>query len=362
MRVLILARTDLFKVKGGDTVQILGVKEYLKTRKRKKIDIEVSTEEKPDIKSYDIVHLFNIFDIVDTYPRFEMVASSRKPLLVTTNYWDPMEYLYECSPAIFHRLCKKLMGKKLFFPVYKKYKQKSFRDRKEWNLQRKVLDYAKLIISNSQMEKEFVSRNFMLSGKKMIVIPNAVEADIFLNGKPENFISRHRMRDFVLCVGRIEERKNQLNLIRAMRGIQSKLVIIGEAPVHQIDYLNTCIRESKKGGNVIFLGGMNREDLADAFAAAKVHVLPSWWENTGLVSLEAALSGCNIVTTDRCPGKEYFGTFAWYCNPGNLSSIRVAVLNALQSPREERLKNFILSNFTWEKVGEKLIQAYKLAV
>ena len=66
-------------------------------------------------------------------------------------------------------------------------------------------------------------------------------------------------------------------------------------------------------------------ELAPLYRASKVHALPSWSETTGLVSLEAALCGCNIVTTDRGYTRDYFGDMAWYCDPYDNRSIRRAV-------------------------------------
>ena len=44
----------------------------------------------------------------------------------------------------------------------------------------------------------------------------------------DQFTQRYGFKDFILCVGRIEPRKNQLNIIRALRGIKSDIVFIGD--------------------------------------------------------------------------------------------------------------------------------------
>ncbi|MBK7308934.1 MAG: glycosyltransferase [Chitinophagaceae bacterium] len=52
-------------------------------------------------------------------------------------------------------------------------------------------------------------------------------------------------------------------------------------------------------GNIVFAGRLTQTALANYYARARVHVLPSWFETCGLSSLEAAAMGCNIVITAR---------------------------------------------------------------
>ena len=86
--------------------------------------------------------------------------------------------------------------------------------------------------------------------------------------------------------------------------------------------------------------------LRSAYAAARVHALPSWIETCGLVSLEAALAGCNVVVSTAGHELEYFRDLAYYCDPANPASIRRAVVQAIENhdrdaPRREHLKELI---------------------
>ena len=55
---------------------------------------------------------------------------------------------------------------------------------------------------------------------------------------------------------------------------------------------------------------------------AKVNVLTSWVETPGLVSLEAAYAGCNLVVSDKGSVRDYFKNFAFYCDPSNIKNIK----------------------------------------
>ena len=87
-------------------------------------------------------------------------------------------------------------------------------------------------------------------------------------------------------------------------------------------------------------------------------MLPSWFETTGLVSLEAALSGCSIVSTSRGHAREYLDRFATYCDPGRPDSVLAAVRQAWAAPPSPELRQRILDRYTWSHVAEATVAAY----
>ncbi len=136
------------------------------------------------------------------------------------------------------------------------------------------------------------------------------------------------------------------------------LVLIGQA--HPEGYRDLCRRYADE--NVHFLDHLPAEELASAYAAAKVHVLPSWLETPGLSSLEAAAAGCTLVVSDRGLTREYFGDEAWYCDPRSFASIREAVLAAYAAPRAAALRARVRTEYTWERAAQKTLEGYQLAL
>jgi glycosyltransferase involved in cell wall biosynthesis len=220
------------------------------------------------------------------------------------------------------------------------------------------LNECQAILPNSRIEVEVLRKIFSIrDDQTFFIIPNAADKS-FINATPELFWSKYNIFDFVLCVGRIEERKNQLSLIRALSGIGNTLVLIGGADRRRVsaDYFKFCKKEA--GNNVLFIDWIEGEYLSSAYAAAKLHALVSWYETPGLTSLEAGLAGCNIVTTNRGSTKEYFSDYAWYCDPSDITSIRKSIVEAYETEPNPKLKQHILDNFTWEKAAEKTLNAY----
>ncbi|MBA2517590.1 MAG: glycosyltransferase family 4 protein [Solirubrobacterales bacterium] len=180
------------------------------------------------------------------------------------------------------------------------------------------------------------------------VVPNAVDHAFYTPGDGP--------RAGVFCAARIEPHKNQLELIRALEPTRLELTLAGSVHPHHADYYEACRRAA--GPRVRFVEHTTGEALRELYRAARVHVLPSRFETTGLSSLEAALCGCSVVTTERGYAREYLRTHAYYCDPNDRASIRGAVVAAYDRPRRG-LPERILANYTWAHTARATVGAYQ---
>jgi glycosyltransferase involved in cell wall biosynthesis len=133
-------------------------------------------------------------------------------------------------------------------------------------------------------------------------------------------------------------------------------VIIGSPSPNQVSYYEKC--KEIATSNVSFVENIEQEKLISYYRNAKVHVLPSWFETTGLSSLEAGGMGCNLVITDKGDTREYFEDFAFYCDPSSVDSIFEAVTKAAAANNDRRLQQKIFSQYTWSNTAELTLQAY----
>ena len=209
---------------------------------------------------------------------------------------------------------------------------------------------ADMLLPNSQMEADTIVRDLAIT-TPMRVVPNAVDPGRFPPGLP------WEQREGVLYVGRLEPHKNQLGLIQALRGTRIRLTIVGGQHPHHAAYA-AAVR-AQAGGAVRVVGQTPHDELKDFYARARVHAVPSGFETTGLVSLEAAIAGCNVVTTEVGYAREYFGDMAWYCAPRDPDSIRSAVLAALAAPPRDTLRRRILDRYTWDHAAAATAAAYR---
>ena len=98
-------------------------------------------------------------------------------------------------------------------------------------------------------------------------------------------------------------------------------------------------------------------DLAALYQAARVHVLSPFFETTGLVSLEAALSGCRVATTNR--SREYLLDHATYLDPADAASIARAIEQAWCRPDDPALRERVLARYIWASVARATRGAYE---
>lgn len=217
---------------------------------------------------------------------------------------------------------------------------------------------ADLLLPNSQAEAGQLERLFGVDEGKIAVVPNGFDLR-FATATEDAFVAEYGLRGFVLCAGRIEPRKNQLELVRALRGLQRPVVILGDAPPAHEGYLAACRREAD--ANVSFLPGLAHDDplLASAYAACGCLALVSRFETPGLVALEAAASGVPLVLTDRGCTKEYFGALAQYVSPDDRAGMRRAIEAALDAPRSAELVGHVRGRFTWSAVARATKAAYE---
>lgn len=359
---------------GGDIVQAQKTGEYLE---KLGVEVDVSDELTPDLRGYDIVHLFVLKEyFYENYARYENARKKDKCIVLSPVYWKTRNFFtllseanlvhwkekvyYKIPNGVIRQMTSNIVNGTLTGDLCRTYVENLGHSLCWKSQQVELLKSCDMILPNSVTEMESIMRDFGISNRNQyFVVPNGADK-ILVHSNGRSFESRYGFRDFVMCAGRIEPEKNQLSLIRAVKGSGRKLVLIGSTKTTMLGYYRKCIEEAD--GDVLFIPWMRDVELASAYGAAKVHALPSWRETPGLASLEAGLAGCNIVTTTIGSTQEYFGGYAWYCQPDSIDSIRRALDEAFSAPRSDALRRHILENFTWEKTAEKTRQAYEVAL
>ncbi|MEI6947310.1 glycosyltransferase family 4 protein [Paraflavisolibacter sp. H34] len=357
MKVLMISRATLYSSPGGDTIQIESTAKYLR-KLGVEVDIRLAHDVSIDYQAYDLLHLFNLIRPNDFVYH---VKQSGKPFVLSTVYVDYSEYEKKNRQGFFGLMAKVLgkhkteyvkvlarailNGEKIVSPHYLFWGHKRSM---KW-----LVKQASYLLPNSFSEMARVDRDLQVK-KPFAVIPNAIDKEKFWSEKDPS------KREGVICVARIEGLKNQLNLIRAMQGLDISLCLIGKVSPNHQSYYEQCIQAA--GANVTFLDHISQQELKEIYRKAKVHVLPSWFETTGLSSLEAAFLGCNIVVTRKGDTEEYFGNYAFYCEPDDIDSIKKAVVRAYDLPYPAEFRDRIEKNYVWEVTAQKTLEAYKQVI
>ena len=353
MNILFLIRSDYLDKSGGDTFQALKTKEYLEKNNNVKIDIQHDIDN-VELSNYDIIHIFNI-QIVDF--AYNLVKKCRQksqtiPILFSPIIWDMSDGIYTSYYFKYfsnYFICGKFRFiRKLVDLIMLKHRKKI----------QYILTECSCLLPNSLEEDEFLKRKYKTIYKS-IIVPNCIDIKMTSEEKKIGF------KDYILEVGRIEPIKNQLGVLKAMmKQPDIPIIFIGKKNQSYIRYLNKLDKLAKKRGNTFFIEHMPQDELISYYKNAKVHVLPSFRESPGLVSLEALYYNTNIVVSNKefCPTGYYnFEKMAYICNPYNLKSIRNAILNATNDNNikvDQQYFNFI----SYENAAQITYDAYQKCI
>lgn len=345
------------------------------------VDVDTSTDLNPQLENYDLIHLMNITRVKFTYLQLMNARKYRKKIVLSPIYWNTRNafssYLTGPLRSLDLPNLMKDLGRSYVSSILRRQKI-YFNEFSEWMTNKKlasiVLREAEFLLPNSPTELNVLKNDFAevfrRGEKKVEIVPNGVDTNIFLEPSPKDFVDKYGVTDFVLCVGRFGFRKNQISLIRALKGCGIKTIFIGGPPDNSnfywlkdaVDrsYYQKC--KSEADSSFIFVPTMPHSALASAYAACKVLAVPSFYETPGLVALEAALAEANICITSGGSTRDYFSDYAWYVDPYSLASIRHAVLSAYRSSKNSRLKQHVLDHFTWDHAARITLKAYEKVV
>lgn len=250
------------------------------------------------------------------------------------------------------------------FPYYKlkilKLLQTIYPLDNTYKFRQKLFNYASRIIANSDAEKKFLMDYFEIDPAKIDVLPVCVSSD-FYKSESNLFSDTYHIENYLLCVGRINSRKQQIKIIEALNDIGMNLVFIGREDPSDMGYFNEFTRLVEQYSNVHWIGQLesDSEMLISAYKKAKMHILPSNPpEFPGISNLEAGLAGTKVMTTMSPAIYTTLKDYAYYCDPTS-ESIRKVALKALKEKSDTSLQNHLNENFTWETVIKKLITIYQ---
>lgn len=183
------------------------------------------------------------------------------------------------------------------------------------------------------------------------VVPNAVDEAVF---SP----TASARDDFILMVGRLEPHKNQLDTLRILTRQERPVVVVGFPHPDHPAYAEAC-RAALRPQDRIHTA-LPSSSLLSLYRQAAVHVLNSWFETTGLASLEAGACATPLVSTTRGFARDYFGDSIEYSDPARQATLMAAVRRA--PTRDARsLSLDIRSKYTWKRAAQATEKAYLVA-
>lgn len=317
-KVLFATYPMAFHTPGGGEVQLLAYKRYLEAAG---LEITLFNPWQPEFLRHDLVHFFSCVGGSSHFCEF--VKKLGLPLVVSSSLW--------ITEATRHE-----------YPMDEIRFQLGLADR---------------IVTNSSMESQTLASVTALPIDRFRVVYNGVDPEFYEPADPTLFRQEFSIHEpFVLNVGNIEPRKNQLRLVEAMKAFPERpLVLIG----HTRDpaYLQQILRHG--GPQVRFLGPLPHDSaiLRSAFAACSLFALPSALETPGLAALEACAQRAALLLTEVGSCREYFEDRAVYVDPFSVKSIQSGIATCLSDCVVPAAPH--TGDFRWPEVVRSLSNIYE---
>ena len=120
---------------------------------------------------------------------------------------------------------------------------------------------------------------------------------------------------YLLCVGTIEERKNLLLLVKALKQVDNITLVVVGKPTKYLIEVKTYIDTNRLNSKVIFLHSVVFADLPAIYQQAICFIYPSRYEGFGIPVLEALVSGVSVIAAKGSCLEEAGGSDSLYVNP-----------------------------------------------
>lgn len=218
---------------------------------------------------------------------------------------------------------------------------------------RKAIPFISHWFVRSYYEREYVNKAYGVSVDHISIVPLSYRIPTIDYYPPKERFCLHVSS---IC----QPRKNVMRLIDASIKYKFQLKLAGAASEKDFQPFKAKINSND---NIEYLGKISDEELIEQYKKAKVFALPSLYEGVGMVALEAAAYGADIVVTSLGGPKEYYSNKAFIVNPFSVDDIGRAVVTALDSHSfQPDLMNHIIDSYSLSHCVNLLLEGYKRAL
>lgn len=265
------------------------------------------------------------------------------------------DYLHVQYKSPLLKLCKEWVTvHDVLFIDYPDYFTRSFRVLSNWLYRRSIrrADYINTVSDYSKRRIEIIYgvKNVMNTGMGLETrrlnysVSKSLQVNEVLSSK------------YILCVSRIEPRKNQAYLFRLLSNMseETKLVLVGSQTHSYPDFENYISANDNE--NIYWFENLEFSDLERLYTRAHITIYPSLCEGFGLPPMESLLYRTPVLFNDNTAMREYSDLAVFNLSLENHSKMAQQIDEICKSPKIEVNEVNLTKRFSWKNVAKKIIE------
>lgn len=212
-----------------------------------------------------------------------------------------------------------------------------------------IANMADAVVVVNEQQAEVCYRYFKVPKNKIFIIPNIVHKNFYGAPHDTSFAEKINFSDYVLTVGSVCQRKNQLHLVQACLKENLNLVIVGKTQEGSEDYGVEIERTIKNSPTVTWIKGLapNSKELISAYQSSLLVALPSYVEQQPITLLEAVAIRKPLLIANRAYAHQKYYHHAMCVDPDSVVDISRGLKEVITNPT-----NFIPSTEVIEACRE----------
>ena len=232
-------------------------------------------------------------------------------------------------------------------------------------IQKNILMQVDEVISVSNYTKQKLIELNGFNAEKIIVKPNCLDPFFIKTkqfAKPPYLLKKYGLigdEKIVLSISRIsiqDRYKGYVSVINAIAKVKLEIpkvlfLICGKSTPTEKKYLEGIIENEGVKENVRLVGFLQDDEVQDHYLLADVFAMPSRKEGFGIVFIEAAANGVNVIAGNEDASKEALinGEMGTLLNPDDIPAIANAIKDAFNEPKQKpSLQELVFSVYNFE--------------
>lgn len=246
-------------------------------------------------------------------------------------------------------------------------------DRKIYDYKfRRAAELATRVIAISDRTRRDIMEFYNIPSEKIDVVYQGCDAQFQRPISPEQIREVKQKyglsHPYIIGVGTIEPRKNQLLTVKALKGLPNDVhaVLVGRNARGYGDEILRYAAENGLSDRVHHLSGIPFTDFPALYAGAVLSSYPSRFEGFGIPVIESLSTGTPVIVATGSCLEEAAGAYAPAVDPDDLDAF---IHHAQQIIESDTLRKSLveagqkhIARFTHSNCAEGIIQTYKKAI